>query len=209
MHHPVETSSVTVQRSGTAPEELLQRRRHGNLDRIADSEHRALRPVGITAHEVAIRTGALLDGLLGTSDIRIVHSVRATGLTLPAIPHAVIAGRLVVLIEAVAWPPGRYEVASGGSVHCDGTYIGQSVGPLLASVAHWRRTLPPGHRVGAAVIVHSGPGSDLVLPAQTGEPWWTLATNAVSRLRARLGRQRRPASRAALLSLLEAADAGP
>jgi hypothetical protein len=208
MDHPVETGAVTVRRSGTPPEAILHRRCHGTLDRITDSEHRALRSVGISAHDVAVRTGELLDGLVGRSDVRIFHGVQATGLTLPAIPHAVTAGRLVVLIEAVAWPPGCYEVASGGSVHCDGTYTGQSVGPLLASVAHWRGTLPAGHRVGAVVIVHPGPGSGLLLPAQTSELRWTLAADAVCRLGAWLDGQRRPASRTALVSLLEATDVG-
>ncbi|HET9894561.1 MAG TPA: hypothetical protein VFQ44_06460 [Streptosporangiaceae bacterium] len=35
-------------------------RSHGNLDSVTDSERRALRSIGTTAREVAVRTGDLL-----------------------------------------------------------------------------------------------------------------------------------------------------
>ena len=165
-------------------EDDLPGHRHGSLDAIADSERRPLRSIGATAHQVAVATDRLLAGLAGLPHVRLFHSVRPATADLPPVPLALCAGRLMLLVEAVAWPSGRYATASGGRVHCDGTYIGQSVGPLLASVAHGRRLLPRGHRVGAVVVVHPAADGEPVLPGPgTGDLAWTLARDAVGLLR--------------------------
>ena len=62
--------------------------------------------------------------------VRIFQGVRpAAAEDLPRIPHAISAGRRLILIESVAWPPGRYQARADDRIHCDGTYIGQSVLP--------------------------------------------------------------------------------
>lgn len=186
---------------------LVNQRQHGTLDHIRDSERRALRSIGTPAREVAVSTGALLTGLVALPNVRIFHGIRPAVADLPVIPLALVAGRLVLLIEAVAWPPGRYETAPAGNVHCDGTYIGQSVGPLLASVGHWRRALPTDHKVCAVVVVHPGSGGQLTLPAnRPGEIVWLFAADVAWSLGGTVRAQRLPVRRAALRSLIAATE---
>ncbi|SRR6266571_9285150 len=182
---------------------------HGSLDTITDSERRALRPIGTTAHEVAVRTGVLLGALPAGPGVRIFQGVRPAGTEdLPRIPHAVNAGRQLILVESVAWPPGRYHAGTGGRIHCDGTYIGQSVLPLVNAVRYWREALPRGHRVSALVVVHPTAEGDLALPAAMAEELaWTRAGDAVRDIRARLPRGRPAASTRAVAALV-AATAG-
>jgi hypothetical protein len=185
-----------------AIEDGLPGHRHGTLDAIADSERRPLRSIGTTARQVAVDTDRLLADLVALPHVRMFHSVQPRATGLPPVPLALTAGRLLLLVEAVAWPSGRYATTAGGRVHCDGTYIGQSVGPLLASAAHWRRTLPPGHRVGAVVVVHPAADGEPVLPyAGIGGLTWTLARQAAGLLRPLLGADPRPPARAALRTL--------
>src|SRR6516162_8910334 len=90
------------------PATALPGRCHGSLDVITDSERRGLRPIGTTAREVAARTGALLNDLLALPGVRIFQGVRPDAAPdMPRIPHAVSAGRQLILIESVAWPPGQ------------------------------------------------------------------------------------------------------
>jgi hypothetical protein len=191
------------------PPPLLEQRCHGSLEAITDSERRALRPIIATAYEVAARTGGLLAELIAIPSVRIFRGIRPAGADLPPIPHAISAGRQLVFVESVAWPPGRYETAGNGRIHCDGTYIGQSVRPLLAAVQHWRRTLPKGHHVSAVIVVHHAGEGDIKLPAATpGDLVWLLADNAVPDIRQRLLRGRQALSRN-LLAALIAATADP
>src|SRR5215468_5971972 len=100
---------------------LLAHRCHGSLAPISDSERRALRPIGATAYEVAALTGMILSELLVHPGVRIFQGVRAiTNAGEPCIPHVVNVGRRLVLIESVAWPPGRYDTTATGRIHCDG-----------------------------------------------------------------------------------------
>jgi hypothetical protein len=184
------------------------RRWHGSLDTITDSERRGLRPIETTAREVAARTGALLGELPAGPGVRIFQGVRPTAAEdLPRIPHAISAGRQLVLVESVAWPPGRYHQEADGRIHCDGTYIGQSVLPLVNAVRYWRDALPRGHRVGALVVVYPTAEGDLALPATVAEELaWTRGCDALRTLRARLPRGRPASARA--LAVLVAATAG-
>jgi hypothetical protein len=179
---------------------------HGSLDVITDSERRALRPIGTTAREVAARTGELLSGLLTLPGVRIFQGVRpATAVDMPRIPHAVSAGRHLILVESVAWPPGRYAARATGRIHCDGTYIGQSVRPLTNAVRHWRETLPRGHQVSALVVVYPAAEGDLRLPAATTRDLaWTCPDHAVRDIRARLPGRKQPASMRAVAALFAA-----
>jgi hypothetical protein len=189
------------------PAAVLSRRCHGSLDTITDSERRGLRPIGITAREVAARTGALLMDLFALPGVRIFQGVRPAAGDVPRIPHVVSAGHMLVLVESVAWPPGRYVTTPAGQVHCDGVYIGQSAWPLITAVRHWRQALPPGHQVHALVVVHPIAAGDLALPAPDGpELGWAAASDAVRDLRACLPRGRRPAS-ATAIAVLAAATA--
>lgn len=159
-----------------------------------DSERRPLRPIGATAREVAARTGELLAELLTLPSVRIFEGVRPTSADLPRIAHAVNAGCRLVLVESVAWPPGRYVATSAGYIHCDGVYTGQSAGPLMAAVRHWRAILPRGHRVKAIVVVYPTDQGVLSLPGPSAHGVaWTRSAEVVSDIRAYL-----PAGRIAI-----------
>ena len=153
----------------TDPSEPPSPRWHGTLDMIIDSERRALRPIGTSAHEVAARTGSLLAALLVAPNVRVFQGVHPEAGGIPPIAHAISAGHRVMLIESVAWPPGTYHTAPEGRIHCDGVYIGQSVRPLLAAVCHWRRSLSPGHEISALVVVHPTGLGELALPGAIAE----------------------------------------
>jgi hypothetical protein len=184
------------------------RRCHGSLDTITDSERRALRPITITVHDAAVRTGILLAELLTLPGVRIFQGVRASTADLPRIPHAISIGRQVLLVESVAWPSGRYVTTPAGRIHCDGIYIGQSVRPLLAAIRRWREALPQGHRVSALVIVHPSADGDITLPAAAGQDVaWALAADAVRYIREQLPSDQQPVSIRAVATLIAAAAA--
>lgn len=179
---------------------------HGTLDQIIDTERRALRPIGTTAHEVAACTGSLLTGLLTRPGVQIFRGVRSSAAGGPRIAHAVSLGHRLMLIESVAWPPGCYTAMDGDQIHCDGVYIGQSVRPLIAAVQHWRGLLPAGHEVSGLVVVHPGAGGELTLPPGAGgDLIWVRAENAVRVIRSQLPRRRPPVSVKAVAALLAAA----
>ncbi len=191
-------------RAGT-PHAAPSARCHGRLGAIIDSERRALRPIGSSAHEVAERTGALLLDLFELPTVHIFQGVRPTAADAPRIAHVIIAGRQVVLVESVAWPPGRYEAAATGRIYCDGAYIGQSVRPLMDAVRYWRATLPPGHWVSALVVVHPVVAGDLALPASTTRGLaWARADDAVHDIRVRLSRVRQAINMKAVAALVAA-----
>lgn len=187
------------------PAVLLSRRWHGTLDTITDSERRGLRPIGTTVREVAGRTGELLTELLTLPGVRIFQGVCPPAGGMPGIPHVISAGHMVVLVESVAWPPGRYATAAAGRIHCDGVYIGQSVRPLITLARYWRQAMPPGHRVGAVIVVHPVAEGDLTLPARARPDLrWACAGDAVREISAYLPRGRQPVSMAAIAVLAAA-----
>jgi hypothetical protein len=167
----------------------------------------ALRSVGPGAATVAARTGAALTTLGGEPGVHLFHDVRTTGARAAPVVHAVLAGRLVVLVTGVVWPAGEYEVDPDGRIRCDGVYIGQSVQPLRDAARWWRERLPGRHKVGAMVVVHpDGPGG-YTLP---GSAWrdldWAMADSAVERLRSRCAGGPRTVSGPALGALTAATD---
>jgi hypothetical protein len=136
------------------------------LDSLTDEEGRSLRPIGMSVREAADRTGTLLYRLAEHPGVRLYAGVRVARHA-PRIGFAVSTASHLLLVESVAWPSGSYTVSPGGCVRCDGTYIGQSVRPLLGSVRLMRR-LVPRLAVGAVIVVHpSGPGSPS-LPSAAG-----------------------------------------
>jgi hypothetical protein len=178
---------------------------HGSLDTVTDSERRGLRPIGMTAREVAVRTGVLLRAVPG---VLVFQGVRPAAEELPRIPHAISAGRRLILVESVAWPPGRYRQGADGRIHCDGMYTGQSVLPLVSAVRYWQAALPRGHRVSALVVVHPSGESALALPdAVPGEVAWTRARDTVRAVRTRLPRGRPAVSARAVAALVAATAA--
>jgi hypothetical protein len=186
------------------PHHLLEQRYHGRLEAITDSERRSLRPITATAYEVAARTSELLAELIAIPSVRIFHGVRPVGADLPPIPHAISAGRQLVFVESVAWPPGCYETAENGRIHCDGTYIGQSVRPLIATVGQWRKILPKNHQVSAVIVVHAA-GGDLTLPApMSGDLAWVHAHDAARDIRQRILCGRQSVSRNLVAALIAA-----
>lgn len=182
-------------------------RSHGNLDKVTDSERRALRPIGTTAHEIAELTARLLSELLRFPGVRIFHGLRPAEDSQPRIPHAISAGHQVILVDSVAWPPGQYTTTPTGQIYCDGRYIGQSVLPLIAAVRSWRATLPTGHQVTGLVIVHPTPDRT-VAPAppapNSADLLWARADEAVRDLSCRLMPGGQPVSRPAMNALLAA-----
>jgi hypothetical protein len=183
----------------------LASRFHGSLEAITDSQRRALRPIGTTAREVAERTSQLLGVLLDRPGLWAFQGIRPRIAGSPRIPHAIGAGRQLVLVESVAWPPGRYTTTAAGQIHCDGVYIGQSVAPLRAAIAHWQAALSPGHRVGALVVVHPTAEGTLTLPTATGALAWSRACDAIRRLSALLPHGQQPTSLRLIGELFKAA----
>lgn len=187
------------------PATLLSRRFYGSLDAITDSERRALRSIGLTAQEVAARTGGLLAALLPLPGVRIFQGVRVATADVPRIPHAINSGGRVILIESIAWPPGQYVVMPTGRIHCDDVYIGQSVRPLVSAVRHWRSTLSRGHRVSAMVVVHPASEGEIGLPANSvAELAWTRAATAACEIRACLPHEQQTVSIRAVAALIAA-----
>ena len=161
---------------------------HGSLDGLTDSEHRPLRPIGMTVREAAARTGELLSRVAEARGVRLFAGVRV-GPGLPPVAFALSRGPRLLLVESVAWPVGGYTTTPQGRVLCDGTYIGQSVRPLLGACRRLHRVLPR-HRVAAAVVVHPcGPGT-LTLPQAAPPALLWLPPDEVRR---RVSRQLRTA----------------
>jgi hypothetical protein len=106
--------------AASVPPPLLDRRCHGTLEIITDSQRRSLRPIAATAQQVAALTGELLADLIAIPCVRIFRGVHPAVPGQPLIPHAISAGRELVLVESVAWPSGRYETTANGAIHCDG-----------------------------------------------------------------------------------------
>jgi hypothetical protein len=180
---------------------LMARRYHGTLDSITDSSHHHLRSIRASAYEVAMRTDRLLTELTAVPGVRIfqgLHPAHADG---PRIPHAISSGRRLLLVESVAWPPGRYVAAADGRIFSDGSYIGQSVDQLMTAVRQWQRLMPVTHRVGALVVVHPTNGEPQSLPTPGGELSWSRAADVVQDVRARLLRPGHRVSRSVVVVL--------
>lgn len=145
-------------------DDVLERRYHGRRGVwTADGGSSALRPVGASPADVVARTGNLLAALLEVPSVRIFSGVGPASADAVPVSHAVAAGRVVVLVESVAWPAGRYDLDAQGRVISDGMWIGQSVAPLMRTVAAWRAALPRSHRVSALVVVHASDGGTVQL----------------------------------------------
>jgi hypothetical protein len=187
------------------PPDVLERRYHGSLAVITDTERRSLRSIGASSYDVAARTGVLLAGLTALPGVRIFLGVRPAGTHLPPTPHAVSAGRHLVLVESGAWPPGSYRVTPSGEVLCDEVYIGQSVRPLRDAVRHWRRALPRGSRVTAKIVVHPPPDGAVALPRTAdGDVAWLLARDAAADIREHISADARPPHRSTVAALVSA-----
>jgi hypothetical protein len=164
-------------------------RLRGTLDSLTDEEGRSLRPIGMTVREAADRTGLLLDRLTDHPGVRLYAGVRVARHA-PRLGFAVSTPSHLLLVESVAWPSGAYTVTPGGCVLCDGTYIGQSVLPLLDSVRLMRRVVPR-LVVGAVVVVHpSGPDT----PALPGGIGWIPPSRLCSHISQRMLLRRRAIS---------------
>jgi hypothetical protein len=184
-----------------APIGRLEQRRHGDLSAITDSERRPLRPIGTPAAEVAARTDTLLGGLIAIPSVRIFLGVRLTGSTLPLASHAISAGRLLILVESVTWPPGWYRTDAIGRVYCDGQYIGQSIHPLVVAVRRARRLLPRSHHVSALVVVHRTADGGYALPSSSRELAWALGDDVIHYLRERIAHHPSTVSRHTIAAL--------
>lgn len=170
----------------------MTHRLYGTLDSLIDSEQRPLRPIGMSVQEAATRTADLLFRLSDRPGVRLFAGVRVAAGGLP-IAFAVSAGRRLLLVEAVAWPVGRYSTTPQGGVLCDGTDIGQSVRPLLGSVRRLRRVLHR-YQIAAAVVVHpSGPGTPMLPPLGSPSLSWLQPCEVGDHVtrRLRLGTPRR------------------
>jgi hypothetical protein len=182
---------------GEVPARLLHRRWHGNLTTISADEYRALRPIGMARADAVLRTEDLLRPLTDIPSVRIFRGVPA----LAAAGFAVTAGRLVLVVEPVAWPPGRYLMDATGQIRCDSRFIGQCAGPLAATVAALRRGLPRTHRVRALVAVFPIADGAFSLPVATKDVAWTLARDLPITMRTELARHPRTVSRHIIAAL--------
>jgi hypothetical protein len=183
------------------PDPVLMQRRYGDLASVSADEHRSLRPVGLAVADVVARTDALLGRLVAIPSVRIFQGVRPRGATRPVAAHAVSAGPVLILVESVAWPPGRYRMDATGRVRCDGHYIGQTTRPLSAAVQNCRLLLPRSHHVSAVVVVHRTARGNYTLPPQTEELGWALADELPRELQARLARHPSTVSRHTIAAL--------
>jgi hypothetical protein len=206
IHRPIADDPAVHATLGSAqPPAPSAGRWHGSLDSVTDTERRALRSIGTTTHEVAVRTGALLAELLAFPGIQIFQGVAQAAADLPRIPHAISAGRQIILVESVAWPPDRYAATTEGRIYCNGAYIGQSMRPLKHAVRHWQEILPPGHRVSGLVVVHPTEEGDLRLADTAARNIaWARACDAVGAVQAHLPRRRQSASIEAVAALIAA-----
>jgi hypothetical protein len=189
---------------GEVPARLLRRRWHGDLTAISADEHRALRPIGMARADAVRRTEDLLRPLTDIPSVRIFRGVRPAA----SAAFAVTAGRLVLIVEPVAWPPGRYVMDATGQLRCDGRFIGQSAGPLAAGVTALRTRLPRTHRVRALVAVHPIADGAFVLPVPTKEMAWILARDLPTTMRTELARHPRTVSRHIIAALVPAGSSG-
>lgn len=178
-----------------APMWLLRQRRYGDLSAVSADDGRPLRPIGLAIGDVAARTDALLATLTTIPSVRIFQGVWPEGEPRPVAMHAVSAGKLVVLIESVAWPPGRYRMDATGQVRCDGQYIGQSTHALNAAARNCKLLLPRFHQVSALVVVHRTGAGDYDLPAPARDLAWVLADQLPDELATRLTRYASTVSR--------------
>ena len=181
------------------------RRTYGDLS-AADDDHRALRPVGVGCREVADRTDEVLAGLTEIPSVRIFRGIRPTGARRSVAAHAVSAGRLLILVESVAWPPGSYAVDAGCRVRCGEHPIGQSTRPLTAAVRALRVVLPFDHRVTAVVAVRRSGAGAYRLPTDTRLVSWVFAEDLGDRLYAQLSRYPRTVSRHTIAALTHFQD---
>jgi hypothetical protein len=182
---------------------LVQRRLHGNLDSIPDDDSRALRAIGMPTAELVARTGAMLTTLVDRPNVHVFHAIRTRAAQAGVVSHVVSAGRVLILIESIAWPAGRYELDDDNRVLCDGVYIGQSANPLLAAVSHWRDALPHGHRVTALVVLHAVDAGRCALPSARPGLQWTRSEDLLASIGQQLPR-RSSVSMHALAALAEA-----
>lgn len=184
------------------PPELLSRRWHGDLAAVSADEHRPLRPIGMARADAVRQTEALISPLLDIPSVRIFRGPRLGG---PAasidVAFAVTAGRLVLVVEPVAWPPGCYLMDATGQIRCDGRFIGQTAGTLVAGVTALRARLPHAHRVRALVAVLPIADGAFTLPVPTKDVAWTLARELPTTMRAELARRPRTVSRHIIAAL--------
>lgn len=169
----------------------MTHRLYGSLNNLTDSERRPLRPIGMTVHEVATRTGNLLAGLVNAPGVRLFAGVRVSA-QLPPITFAVSAGRRLLLVEPVAWPRGAYTTTPSGGVLCDGTYIGQSVHPLIGSVRRLRRVLRHGRVAAVVVVFPTGGGTPSLPDTKSPELAWLSPGEVQSHIALGLRRRRPP-----------------
>lgn len=171
------------------PMPMLHQLRHGDLAAVAADDSRPLRPVGMAVAEVVARTDALLGRLSAIPSVRIFQGVRPPGAPRPVASHAVSAGRLLILVESVAWPPGDYRTDATGRVRCDGQSIGQSIEALRDGVRTCGALLPRTHQVCAFVVVHRVGDGEYTLPQDTRYVRFMLADDLAGTLEARITRE--------------------
>jgi len=201
-HRVITFSRVRSQVADPSPVQ----RKYGDLDTAAEEDSPPLRSVGMADAEVARRTDSMLSGLITIPSVRIFQGVRPRGASRPVATHAVSAGPLLILVESVAWPPGRYRVDATGRVRCDGQYIGQTIRLISTAVRDCRMLLPRSHQVSALVLVHRTARGSYLLPPETHELRWALADDELPReLQARLARHPSTVSLHTIAALTEAA----
>ncbi|MDO5051963.1 MAG: DnaJ domain-containing protein [Pseudoclavibacter sp.] len=112
--------------------------------------------------------GEALQPLLRIPGVRIVHGLRVPGGGPGTVPHAVVCGRRVALVDAYLWGPGEYGVDEEGFVSRDGRRFESSASEFPHAVEHYHRLLGETARVrGWLVIAPEREGRFEVDPART------------------------------------------
>ncbi|WP_198943386.1 J domain-containing protein [Actinokineospora bangkokensis] len=112
-------------------------------------------------HVVDRLTADLLTRYVGRlPGARVFHGLSRPGSVFADIPHAVLCGQHLVLVESKSWLPGHYDLDTTGALWRNGHPFRGGHTDLFAAVAAFR-TLLPGVDVRGAVILYPSRDADL------------------------------------------------
>lgn len=85
--------------------------------------------------------GDSLSPLLRIPSVRILHGLRVPGGVPGSVPHAIVAGRRIALVDAYLWSPGEYGVDGEGFISRDGERFNSSATEFPHAVERYHRLL--------------------------------------------------------------------
>lgn len=90
------------------------------------------------------------------------------------LPHLVVAGRRVALVQSAIWPPGRYLLATNGDVLRDGrpyAPAGDEIAEMAADVRAWAERLEGAECCGFVVVQDLGGYAERVTVGDGAHDW--------------------------------------